>query len=138
MKFLSTLKADSILAGIPALGAYLFGVDYTAILPTLFILMFADFLTGVAAALNRGEHITSYGLTRTMTKILRYCGSLIAVYHLSTLATGDLVPVVQVMANALPFYIALTEFKSIVENASSAGFNIPGVNKLDELLSQKK
>lgn len=136
-KLITSLKLDALFAGIPAVLAYLFGVEYTAILPTLFILILADQLTGIAKALKKGEEITSWGLRRTLNKILLYSGTLIGVYHISTLASGDLEPVISMVANVAPFYIAVIEFKSIIENAAAGGLELPGLQKLDEFLSQR-
>lgn len=137
-RLITSLKIDSIIASSGAGLAYIFGVEYAAILPTILILMIADHITGIAKALNKNEPITSYGLRGFTSKMAIYAGALIGVYHLSTLASGEMAPIVGLIASLTPFYIGLTEFKSIVENSAEAGFNIPGVKKLDDILSQKK
>lgn len=98
-----------------------FGLVFGFLLPLLpFLgmvcaLVATDFFTGVRAAKKRGEKITSGGMKRTVEKTVLYFAAII-------LSEG----MVQVFFPGVPLtyvvstYIALTEFKSNIENISSA------------------
>lgn len=132
------LPVEAIFSGFLTLVAYLFGVEYAAIMPTLIILVGADHLTGVAKSIRKKIPITSFGLKRLFSKLAYYAGALVGVYHLGELVQGELKETILSVSSYLPIYIGMIELKSIVENCAEAGFKIPGIDKLNNLLSLKK
>lgn len=93
------------------------------------ILVFSDTITGVWAALKRGEKVTSKGLGRTVTKILLYSlviGLTFAFEHFFTAL--KIVHMGQIASG----YICLVELKSIYENVSS----ITGLDIWTQLMSK--
>lgn len=88
-----------------------------AVLATTLVLIFVDLVTGVIAAKNRGEEITSAGFRRSISKLLVYEFALLVGYVAETYMIGFL-PLTKMISSL----IALTETKSIFENLdSSAG-----------------
>ena len=78
------------------------------------ILVLCDLFTGTRAALARGEKIHSRGLRRTVEKI--------SVYFVAILLTEGMIDVFNIPINityAVAFVIALSEFKSNIENVES-------------------
>lgn len=82
-------------------------------------LVVADLFTGIWAAKKRGEQITSWGMRKTVSKILAYELAIVLAYVLEVNFL-TLLPAVKTIAG----FIAATEFKSALENLS----NITGVN----------
>jgi hypothetical protein len=89
----------------------IFAPEKAAIL-TVVMLCLADLLFGVWAAKKRGEHLTSAGFARTLSKICVYETALCLAYVTQQYLTGPLMPVCKLLA-AL---IGTTEIKSILEN----------------------
>lgn len=83
-----------------------------ATLITVMVLAMADLVAGILAARARKEAITSSGLKRTIIKVLAYEVVVMLGYLTEQYMTGDLVPVVKVLAGL----IGITELKSIIEN----------------------
>lgn len=74
-------------------------------------LVVADFYTGVRAAMKRGDKITSRGFFRLVEKILMYYIAILAsegMHHVFGLPSQ--------LSYVTAFAIALTEFKSNIEN----------------------
>jgi len=82
------------------------------VLLTAMVLVIADFITGVIAAKQRKEPITSSGFRRSVSKIFVYEIALMAAFLVQTYMTGDIVPVEKIVAS----FVGLTELTSIVEN----------------------
>lgn len=116
-----------------ALSALIFGLVVAFLLPLVpflgmvFVLVAVDLFTGVRAAKARKEEITSGGLKRTIEKIALYFAAIM-------LSEG----MVQVFFPAVPLtfivaaYIALTEFKSNIENIS----DVTGVDLWKRIISK--
>lgn len=96
------------------------------------LLVFFDMIAGMIAANQRGEQITSKAMRRTITKSISY--------FLVILGAQGFVKVFGVtdyLVFAMSFLIAITEFKSIVENVESiTGASLWG--KIIELIPQFK
>jgi phage-related holin len=96
---------------------------FSPIYPLLFtvgILVFADLLTGVFAAKKRGEVIHSKTMARTVSKCIFYFIAII-LGRLMELNFLQGLPIANITAG----YIALTEFKSNIENIDTiTGTNI--------------
>lgn len=86
-----------------------------SMLITVFVLIAADAITGLWAAIKRGEGIKSAGLRRTVTKGLIYTLSVICAYICQKFLMGDVMPLASIAASA----IGVVELKSILENADS-------------------
>ena len=76
-------------------------------------LVAADLLTGIWAAHKRGEKLTSWGLRKTVSKVLAYELAIVLAYVMEANFLAFL-PVVKTIAG----YIAAVEFKSATENLS--------------------
>lgn len=76
------------------------------------VLIIADFILGVAAAVKRKEPITSAGFGRSIVKMFVYQIVVVSGYFIQKLM-GDTIPVVNLICGI----IALTEGKSLLENA---------------------
>lgn len=80
------------------------------------VLVIADFITGIAAAIYRKERISSRGMRNTVVKIV--------LYFIAILLSEGMVVVFNIPAHILTysvaFVIAVTEFRSNIENIESA------------------
>ncbi len=84
-----------------------------ASMEAVLLLVAADLFTGVWASHKRGEKITSWGMRKTVSKVLAYEIAIVLAYVLeSTFLT--FIPAVKVIAG----FVAATEFKSAMENLS--------------------
>lgn len=83
-----------------------------ATLVSIMVITFIDLASGLVAARKRKEPITSSGLKRTIIKIGVYELTVMLGFLTEQYMTGDLVPVVKVLAG----FIGLTELKSVLEN----------------------
>jgi len=92
------------------------------------VLIFADTVFGIWAAHKRGERITSHRMGHTVGKMFAYQGVLVTGFFVQTHLLTDFIPVVKIIAG----YIALVEFKSLLENASA----ILGKDIFKELIAQ--
>ena len=85
------------------------------------ILILTDLVTGMWAALKRGEKITSAAMRRTVSKIVVYQLAVISGFLLERYLIDGLMPVSKIVAGV----IGMVEFKSILENANKiVGGNI--------------
>lgn len=104
-----------------------------ATLVTVMVLTIVDLIAGILAAIKRKEKITSSGLKRTVVKILAYEIVVCLGYITEQYMTGDLVPVVKMLAGL----IGITELKSVLENIEEIT-GIPVLQLLIDKLSQKE
>lgn len=86
-----------------------------ALLISVGILIIADLVTGVWAALKRKEEIKSSALRRTISKLVVYQIAVISGFLVETYMLENIFPVSKVVASV----IGLVELKSILENANS-------------------
>lgn len=80
-----------------------------------FVLVVCDFLSGIAAAKQRGEKLQSRGFARTVTKIALYCMAILLSHGMDRVffaPAGLSFGLVWMVAA----FIGLTEFKSNLEN----------------------
>ncbi len=82
------------------------------VLITVGCLVFADFLTGIWAALKEGQPITSAALRRTVSKAIVYQIAVISGFILEKFLMADAIPVAKLIAGT----IGLVEVKSVLEN----------------------
>lgn len=82
------------------------------------VLVFIDLTTGISLSLKRGEHITSYGLRKTVSKIVTYYNLLIACFILSKVVIEPYMNIYIPIFETVALYGCLAEFKSILENTS--------------------
>lgn len=87
-----------------------------AIIISVGVLIFADLVMGIYAAMKRKESITSAGLRRTVVKMAVFQTVILTGYLLETYLIGGLVPVSKLAASV----IGMTEFLSLLENAKAA------------------
>jgi phage-related holin len=95
----------------------------------MIFLICADLITGTKAARKRKEKITSGGFRRTVEKFVLYFLAILAAEGM----TQVYLPAVP-LAYMVSFTIALTEFKSVLENIESA----TGVGLLEAIKSRIK
>lgn len=83
-----------------------------ATLIVVMVLAGVDLFTGIRVSKKRRRKITSAGLKRTVVKVMVYELVVMLGFLVQQYMTGDVVPVVQVLAG----FIGLTELKSVMEN----------------------
>ena len=103
-------KIQSLISGLPAYLLFFFA-PLTPLVVTVIFLVFTDLLTGIKAAKKQGEQIRSRKLFKTLEKALIHF-TLILLSRLMELYIIPGIPVV----NLLGGFIAIYEFKSILEN----------------------
>jgi Bacteriophage holin family len=81
---------------------------------TVGILIMADLVTGIWAALKRGEKVSSAAMRRTVSKMFIYQLAVICGFMLETYILDGIVPVAKIVAGV----IGMVEFKSILENSN--------------------
>lgn len=113
-----TLSASSfhvtIVKIIGWIGVFLFPIKATMF--AVGALIIVDLFTGVWAAIKRDENITSNGFRRTVSKVIAYQLAIITSFIIDKyFAVGFGIEVVKIVAGL----VAMTEFKSIMENISS-------------------
>jgi hypothetical protein len=80
-----------------------------------YVLLFLDFITGVCKALKQREPITSKRMRDTTIKFMFYTVPICAAYFIDiTYFSGAMLYITKLIAG----FIALTEFKSLLENVS--------------------
>lgn len=104
MKFLTYLAASVIAVLAPA----------KALLISVGFLILADLITGIWAALKRGERIKSAVMRRTISKMVIYQLAVISGFLVETYMLEELLPVSKIVASV----IGLVELKSILENCN--------------------
>ena len=94
-------------------------------------LIFADMVTGIMAAVKRGEALTSRALSRSVYKAAAYQIAVLSGFAMEHLLVGDVLPIAKLVAAA----IGLVEFKSLAENVRVVtGTNLKGViDRLTEI-----
>lgn len=102
-----------------------------ATLIVVIVLTLGDLVSGLIAAHHRKEEITSKGLRRTLVKIMVYEAVVMLGYLTEQYMTGDLVPIVKVLAGM----IGIAELKSILENLEEIT-GVPVLKLLINKLSQ--
>lgn len=102
------MKLSSILLPIIAVLAPLKAMVITAT-----VLILADLIFGIAAAIKRKEKITSAGLRRTIVKIFVYDTCLVVGFLIETYLLAGAIPVSNIIAGI----IGVTEGVSLLENA---------------------
>ena len=111
---LATAKAVAVSVGSSVAAAVLaFIAPAKSILITVAVLTTLDLITGVAASLQRKEPITSERLKTTVYKLVVYQAAILAGLCLEWLTPG-----VMFFAKLVASAIAITEGKSVLENAS--------------------
>lgn len=85
------------------------------IIITVGVLIFADCFTGVWAAIERKERISSAALRRTVSKMFIYQTALLSGYLVELYMINQLLPISKLVAGA----IGMVEFKSILENCTA-------------------
>lgn len=83
-----------------------------AVMISVGVLIFSDLVTGVWAAIKRGEHIKSSKLRNSVSKLIIYQIAIISGFVFETYLIGDLMPITKIVAGI----IGLVEIKSIFEN----------------------
>ena len=124
------LTADGIAGAAGAVLGFLFG-EVTGIFWALIAFMSLDYITGIIAAIARGELSSKTGFTGLAKKLLILVfvavGHIVDTYVLSGAAAA--------MSAVMLFYIA-NEGISIIENSSKLGLPIP--DKLKKIMVQIK
>lgn len=92
------------------------------------VLIMVDLVTGIWAAIKRGDKVSSAAMRRTVSKIIVYQSAVITGFLLETYLLSDLIPVSKLVAGV----IGLVEFKSILEN----GNHILGQDLFKSVLSK--
>ena len=100
-----------------------------AVMATVGVLIFADFVSGIIAAKKRGESISSAKIRNSVTKCLVYQSAVITGFLVQTYLFQGFIPIVNIVGSL----IGLTELTSFYENLNSIkGGNI--FKKIIELL----
>lgn len=95
---------------------------------TALVLVIADTVTGIIAARQRKEPLTSAEFRRAVSKLVIYQACMILGFLTETYLTGDMVPVSKICCA----FVGITEIKSIIENLNS----ISGGSLLANLISK--
>jgi hypothetical protein len=85
-----------------------------ALIIAVSVLILADFITGILAAIRRKEKVSSASMRRTISKLIVYQIAIITGFVLETYLLSSIFPVAKLVAGV----IGLVEFKSILENAN--------------------
>jgi phage-related holin len=89
----------------------------------LFMALVIDLVTGILAAVRRGESVDSRSLERTGWKFLMYATSVMLAVGIGNASEGRFVePVLQYLGTAVIFYFLLVELKSVRENWQAGSF----------------
>lgn len=78
------------------------------------VLIFADLMTGMLAAIKKGEKVSSAAMRRTISKMFVYQLTVICGFLLETYLIDGLIPVAKIVAGV----IGMVEFKSVLENVN--------------------
>ena len=81
---------------------------------TVGTLITVDLVTGIWAAIKRGDKVQSSAMRRTISKVLIYQLAVITGFMLETYILGGIIPVSKIVAGV----IGMVEFKSILENSN--------------------
>ena len=86
-----------------------------AVMIAVGVLVIADMITGVWAAIKRSEKITSAGFRRTVSKLVIYQIAIITGFVVEHYLVDGSIPIVKIIGGV----IGLVELKSVLENANS-------------------
>lgn len=86
-----------------------------ALIISVGFLILADLITGIWAALKRGEKIRSAAMRRTISKMVVYNLAVISGFLVETYMLEGFMPVSKIVASV----IGLVELKSVLENANT-------------------
>ena len=100
------------LKSLMVIGAVLAPIKMVMI--TVGFLILADLITGIWAAIKRGEEINSSAMRRTISKMFVYQITVIGGFLLETYILSGSVPVSKIVAGV----IGMVEFKSVLENSN--------------------
>lgn len=120
------IKTKAVLALVGGI-IVAFLIPLIPFLGMVFVLVFVDLLTGIRAARKRKEDITSGGMKRTIEKITLYFAAIMLSEGMSQVFFAG-APITYVVAT----YIALTEFKSNIENIST----VTGIDLWKKIVSK--
>lgn len=128
--FLDHFILKSILAAVGISAGFLFGAEFYDHIWVVIVLVVIDSMTGIWAARETGETISSKKFITTVPKLLRYL-IFIAVGHL----LQTTIPFNLYIENIIIVFLATTEFISITENLGKAGMPIPKklLTKIEEI-----
>lgn len=87
-------------------------IDNQSFLTFAIVVVIADMITGIMAAMRNNEELMSRGISRTLEKIALYTGSILIVAHFEDTFSVPLLQLPYVVAAI----IAITEMKSFFEN----------------------
>jgi len=110
----------AIVSSIITITATLLGEENYHLLVILFALIVVDLLTGMIAAVSKGEAIESRKAFKTATKTVVYV-LFFSAGHLVT----HLVPYSDFIKTGVLSFLALTEMLSVIENMSLMGYVLP-------------
>lgn len=86
-----------------------------SVLVVTFVLIICDMISGILAALKRGEKISSAGLRRSVTKFLVYNMAIITGFLVEHYMLSMIFPISKLIAGL----ISIVELKSILENLNT-------------------
>lgn len=86
-----------------------------AVMISVGVLVIADLITGIWAAIKRGEKVRSAAMRRTISKMLIYQIALITGFIFERYILEDLIPMTKIVASV----IGMVEIKSIFENLNT-------------------
>lgn len=93
----------------------------TALVAACVLLLLLDMVTGMAAAVRRGERIASRALRRTSWKVIEYAAvGLVGVTLSNAFSEGPFALLTAGLGDASLLYIALTEGLSVLENVTGS------------------
>lgn len=106
-----------------------------ALIYIISLLILSDTVTGIIAAYKRGEEINSKGMKKTIIKLFLYNLVIVLAFLIERYILESIVPFVKVGA----LTIALTEFKSVIENFESiTGIKLLHIKKVIENQTNQK
>ena len=128
--FLDNAAIKFVLASLGVSAGFLFGVEFYDFIGILIVLVVIDTITGVWAARQVKEPISSKRFITSVPKLLRYLVFIAAGHMLQQIIGLNLY-----IENAILIYLAATEFISIAENLGKAGMPVPRklLNRIEEL-----
>lgn len=89
----------------------------------LLVAMLGDFITGLLKSWKKGQHTSSEGLRRSITKVLSYCGAILVIMVMVNVIglvdDGNKYDLAMII-NGLMGFIVFVECYSICENISEA------------------
>ena len=133
---LALAKAHGLKAGLSLIAAFLFQkiLPVSPFMAACTVRVVADWMTGISAAKARKEAIISRGLRKTINKSVYYMLAIMLSQMMQ-----DIYPILTGTTYIVGFYIASTEFLSIIENISTiTGTNVIGAIKKTILSRLKK